>query len=69
MGILYHDNGYYKGELSENKKNGKGVFYFTEGSHKDLRYEGTWKDDVKYGEFKIIDKDEKIIKEGIYEKK
>lgn len=69
VGILYHDNGNYKGEMVNNKKHGNGVFYFTEGSHKDLRYEGTWKNDSKYGEYKIIDKDNKVIKEGIYGKK
>jgi len=69
-GVLYHVNGYYHGKLADGKKNGKGIFYYTEGKLKDLRLEASWNFDDKYGcEYRLLDKDDKIIEEGIYGKK
>jgi hypothetical protein len=67
-----YDNGRYIGNIVNNKREGIGVFFYTEGK----RYEGEWKDDKINGRgimvYKIGDKydgyfkDEKKEGKGIY---
>jgi len=45
MSISYEDGSKYEGEMIGRHKDGKGVFYFSDGGH----YEGQWKNDEMEG--------------------
>ena len=43
--IKQYDFGYYEGQIKNNKREGKGIFYWNVGD----RYKGQWKNDLKEG--------------------
>ena len=43
--IKIYNNGKYEGEMLNDKKEGKGIFYYNDGG----RYEGDWKNDLREG--------------------
>ena len=44
-----YEDGEYKGELKNNKRDGKGIMIYNNGN----KYEGEWKNDVKEGKFTV----------------
>ena len=71
-GTMTYDNGKYEGDFKDNKRGGKGVYYFADGD----KYDGDWKDDKKDGKgvFYFADgdkyegywKDDKFDGKGVY---
>ena len=51
--VYYKDGGRYRGELKNDLKHGKGVYYFPVKKEKGKKYDGDWVDDKMHGEGKL----------------
>jgi hypothetical protein len=63
--FVYQDGDMYEGEMnSDNKKEGWGVYYYTNNAGDRERYEGYWKNDMKEGMGTIFDNFNRVMYEG-----
>ena len=50
----------YIGQIKNNKRNGKGLFYYKDGSY----YDGNWKDNRMHGKGSLFDCNGRLLYEG-----